>query len=47
MYVKCVRGLMTRFFAISGDNGTTPLEGLLGYLKTGEYASLFFQEKIP
>ena len=35
------------FFAISGDNGTTPLEGLLGYLKTGEYASLFFQEKIP
>ena len=33
------------FFAISGDNGTTPLEGLLGYLKTGEYASLFFSRK--
>ena len=33
------------FFAISGDNGTTPLEGLLGYLKTGEFAFLFFSRK--
>ena len=33
------------FFAISGDNGTTPLEGLLGYLKTGGYASLFLSRK--
>ena len=33
------------FFAISGDNGTTPLEQLLGYLKTGEYASILFSRK--
>ena len=32
-------------FAISGDNGTTPLEQLLGYLKTGEYASIVFSKK--
>ena len=30
------------FFAISGDNGTTPLEVSLGCLKTREYASILF-----
>ena len=33
------------FFAISGDNGTTHLEEILGYLKTGEYASMLFSRK--
>ncbi len=35
------------FFAISGDNGTTPLEVSLGCLKTREYASILFSEKTP
>ena len=33
------------FFAISGDNGTTPLEESLGCLKTREYASILFFRK--
>ena len=33
------------FFVISGDNGATPLEELLGYLKTGGYAWLLFSSK--
>ena len=33
------------FFAISGDNGTTPLEVSLGCLKTREYASILLFRK--
>ena len=42
MCLKSVRGLQTSFFAISGDNGTTPLEVSPGCLKTREYASILF-----